>query len=383
MQFAARTAMHIADATLFFAARSGGVRRYLECKHRYLTSVRGVRHSLVVPGPVDTVRHGIVEIAAPRLPMAGGYRLPLRLAAWRDALCGLGPDLIEVADPYHLAWASLAAAERLGVPAVAFAHSHLSRLLACRFGRVVGWAADAYLRELYMRFDVVLAPSETVAAHLRSTGIGNVEVQPLGVDADVFHPRERDPDLRTLLGLPARTRLLAFAGRMAREKEIPLLCRTVESLGAPYHLLLIGARECRRVSACVTELPFQRNARRLARLLASSDALLHAGQQETFGLVVIEAMACGRPVIGIRAGAVAELIDPAVGRLADTGTVGSLASAIRDLFEADPEMLGAAARQRVERVFTWDRVFGAQLARYERLAQVHIAGAPLLAEQTP
>src|SRR5262249_39146809 len=152
-------------------------------------------------------------------------------------------------------------------------------------------------------------------------------------------------------------RLLAFAGRMAREKAIPLLCRTVEALGAPYHLLLIGARERRRVSARVTELPFQRNARRLARLLASSDALLHAGQQETFGLVIVEAMACGRPVIGVRAGAVGELIDPMVGRLADTGSVDSLAYAIRDLFEGDPEMLGAAARLRVERLFTWDRIF--------------------------
>src|SRR5262249_12062363 len=147
--------MHIADATLFYAPRSGGVRRYLESKRRCLRALRGVRHTLVVPGPADAMRNGIVEIAAPRIPFAGGYRLPLRPPAWRDALRRLRPDLIEVGDPYHLAWSALAAAERLGVPAVAFAHSHLSRLLASRFGGAIGHAADIYLRELYAHFDLV------------------------------------------------------------------------------------------------------------------------------------------------------------------------------------------------------------------------------------
>jgi alpha-1,6-mannosyltransferase len=164
---------------------------------------------------------------------------------------------------------------------------------------------------------------------------------------------------------------------------VQLLCATAESLGRPYHLLLIGARECRRVSACVTELPYQRNAQGLARLLASADLFLHAGQQETFGLVVIEAMACGRPVVGVRAGAVAELIDDTVGRLADGGTVESLRSAILAVFDNDPEILGAAARARVEHAYTWNQVFGALLARYARLAKVHIAGLPALVEQTP
>jgi alpha-1,6-mannosyltransferase len=373
--------MHIADATLFYAPRSGGVRRYLQSKCRYLEPIRGVRHTLVVPGPAGAApAPGIIEVAGPRIPFAGGYRLPLRPAAWRDALCRIEPDLIEVGDPYHLAWAALAAAERLDVPAVAFAHSHLSRLLASRFGPAAGRVADAYLKRLYARFDVVLAPSRSVARHLQSIGIERVEVQPLGVDGDVFHPSARDPDLRSLLGLPPGTRLLMFAGRMAREKSIPLMCRTIESLGKPYHLVLIGARERRRRSPHVTELPYEQDARQLARLLASADALLHAGQQETFGLVLLEAMACGRPIVGVRAGAVAELIDDEVGRLAETGSIDALRHAISSLYDADRERLGAAARERVERGYTWQRIFGAQLARYARLAQVHIADAPLFAE---
>jgi alpha-1,6-mannosyltransferase len=371
--------MHIVDSTLFFAPHSGGVKRYLLAKRQYFESIRGVRHTLLVPGAYAADKMpGIVQIGALRIPFAGGYRLPLRARAWRDALIDLQPDLIEVGDPYHLAWAALDAAQVLGVPAVAFAHSHLSRLLASRFGSAVGRATDAYLRRLYARFDAVLAPSRTVAQYLHSIGIERVEIQPLGVDCDVFHPNAGDGiALREQLGLRAQTRLLAFAGRMAREKSIPLMCDAVEKLGAPYHLLLIGAPERRRVSSCVTGLPYQQDARQLASLLASADALLHAGQQETFGLVALEAMACARPVIGVNSGAMAELVDVQVGRLAAQGSVESLQEAIVSLYEVDFDSLGAAARARVETHFAWPQVFATQLARYARLAQIHIADLPL------
>jgi alpha-1,6-mannosyltransferase len=374
--------MHIVDATLFFAPRSGGVKRYLLAKRRHLQALRGVRHTLLVPGSGRAApTPGIVEVTAPRIPFAGGYRVPLRPAAWHDALCRIEPDLIEVGDPYHLAWPALAAAARLGIPAVAFAHSHLSRLVAGRFGGLAGRAADAYLRRLYARFEVVLAPSAGIAAYLRSLGLDRVEVQPLGVDADLFHPDARDSRLRAELGLPASTRLLVFAGRMGREKSIGLMCRAVEGLGRPYHLLLVGARERRRLSPAVTTLPYQHDTRGLARLLASADALLHAGAHETFGLVVVEAMACGRPVVGVDAGALAELVDADVGRLARPGDVASLQEAIVALYAGDLEHMGAAARRRVEGAYAWQRVFAAQLARYARLAQVHIADAALLAGQ--
>lgn len=377
--------MHIVDTTLFFAPHSGGVKRYLLAKRRYLQAQRAVRHTLVVPGGRATPSlPGIVTPLAPRIPFGGGYRLPLRPLAWRDTLIALDPDLIECGDPYHLAWSALAAAGRRGVPAVAFVHSHLSRVIGGRFGGLAGRLADAYLRRLYARFDAVLAPSHTVAAHLRALGIGRVAVQPLGVDADVFRPAARDPRLRTHLCLPAATRLLIFAGRMAREKSIETMRRAVERLGPPYHLLLVGGHEARRLGARVTTLPYQHDAVGLARLLASADALLHAGAQETFGLVVVEAMACGRPVVGVDSGAIAELVDDEVGRLASDASVDALCAAIGALYQDDPDRLGAQARARVERQYSWDRVFAAQLARYTLLAQASAgAGLPLTQPAVP
>lgn len=360
--------LHIVDTTLFFAPHSGGVKRYLLAKNRFLNAMPGVRHSLLVPGErTGWVAPGIRQLRAPRLPFAGGYRIPWRLREWHDELCELRPDLIEAGDPYQLAWSVLAAADRLGVPAVAFAHSDVARLLGSVFGPLAEAAADKYVRHLYSRFDLVLAPSKCVAAKLRAKGIERVVRQPLGVDGELFHPRARDPALRGELGLPPETRLLVFAGRIAGEKRIPLLCEVVERLGRPYHLLLIGGEQPGHRSRSVTELAYQSDPRSVARLLASADALLHAGVHETFGLIVLETMACGRPVVAIGAGAIAELVDDSVGALARSDSVSAIADAVHSLYERDPQALGANARRRVEQDYCWDRIFSQQLDRYARL----------------
>ena len=360
--------MHIADVTLFFAPRSGGVKRYLTAKHHHLNLVPGMRHSLLVPGPHDAENvPGIFELKSPRL--AGGYRVPLRPWRWRSTLRGLAPDVIEAGDPYHLAWAAIGAADDLGIPAVAFAHSDLARVLRCRFGRAVGAVTERYLRQLYSRFDLVMAPSRTIAAQLARIGVERVVVQNLGVDGDTFHPRRRDEDLRGKLGLAAGVRLLVFAGRMAREKQIPLLVEALARLGSGYHLLLVGGAARAALSANVTVLPYEQDGARLARLLASADALVHAGVHETFGLIVIEAMACGRPIVGMHSGAMTELIDDGVGVLAGRCDASALACAIAALYERDWQQMGRNARTRVEARYAWSSVFALQTERYQRLAR--------------
>jgi alpha-1,6-mannosyltransferase len=362
--------MHVVDATLFYSPTSGGVKRYLLAKHEWMRSNTNWRHSLVVPGESPTHAPGDISmVAGGRVPGAFNYRLPLNPLRWSRAIEALEPDLIEVGDAFHPAWAASRVARRRGIPLIAFYHSNFPQLAGRRLGSAVQKLIEWYVRRTYERCELVLAPSRHTCDYLHSIGVRHATCQPLGVDVDVFHPSRRQRDLHGELGLPRGTRLLAFAGRFSAEKNIPVLTEALRRLGEPYHLLLIGGDQSRR-DGNVTRIPYCRDNVELASYLASADAFVHAGVHETFGLVVLEAMACGRPVVAMRAGALPELVDEAAGVLAQPHedpevAAASFASAIEALFARDLERMGAAARQHVEANYSWTRALQGLMTRYQ------------------
>ncbi len=360
--------MHIADVTMFHAPSSGGVRTYLQAKRRRIAEHPGLRASLVIPGAEHDALDDRYTLPAPRLPLGQGYRFPLRRAPWRERLVGLAPDLIEAGDPYVTPWAALEAGQRLGVPVVGFYHSDLPRLMGDRFGGAVRRRLERYVGDLYGRFDGVLAPCRAMAERLADWGVDDVRVQPLGVDLTTFHPDRADPAWRASLGLPADTRLLVFAGRHSREKNVDVLLRTLRRLGRPYHLLLMGPGMPTRVPDNVTVVSRYCDRREVARALASADAMLHAGTRETFGLVALEAMACGLPVVAARAGALIENVPLGGGLLCTPRDDAAMAEAVEALFDHDVAAGGRHARRHVERRFHWDRVIDDLLAYYATLA---------------
>jgi len=362
--------MHLVDTTLFYSPTSGGVKRYLTAKHEWLRTHTTWRHSILVPGDEERIEQGGVS-SVPGYPWPGtfNYRLPLNPRRWARLLEELQPDVIEAGDAFHPAWCAWQVARRRNIPLAAFYHSNLPQIVARRIGALSERVLGRYVRWLYERFDVVFAPSRHMCEFLNHLGVRHTMHQPLGVDAEVFTPKRRTLDLRARLGLPENTRLLAYAGRFSGEKNLNVLLHAFARLGQPYHLLLIGGDRTARPTSNITMLPYRRDSRELAQWLASVDALVHAGTKETFGLVVLEAMACGRPVIGARAGAIPEMIDESVGMLAEPLSGESMAEAIAALYERDIEAVGAAARERVLRQFTWTQSFTAQLNVYTSLVK--------------
>ncbi|MDF9774833.1 glycosyltransferase family 4 protein [Pseudomonas baetica] len=356
--------MHIADITMFYAPASGGVRTYLDAKHRRLGGKPGIRHSLLIPGSSFSKQDGIYTVPAPALPFGKGYRFPLRLAPWRNVLQDLQPDLIEVGDPYLTAWAALDARRQLDVPVIGFYHSDLPLLVRNRMGNWVTNNVEAYVSKLYGNFDRVLAPSRVMADKLTGLGVRNVFVQPLGVDLQTFNPDARDPRLRAELGLDENTHLLIFAGRGSKEKNLPVLLDCMNRLGCRYHLLLVGSSMPTAVPSNVTVIDEFCPAAQVARLMASADALLHAGDQETFGLVLLEAMASGIPVVAVAAGAFEEIVTDDCGVLCAPNNPAAMATAVQELFGSGSAGLGKRARLHVERHYAWDTVVSSLLRHY-------------------
>ncbi|HEX8404581.1 MAG TPA: glycosyltransferase [Duganella sp.] len=371
--------MHVLDITMYYAVEGGGISSYLNAKANWLARNGHARHTIlsssVSPGfnssPGSGVngcggKSSVIALPGIALPGINGYRLPSSLRTPARIVQRCRPDVLEVGDAGPCALAALHARRRLQVPLVGFYHSDLHALVGQRFGPRAAALAGKYLRHVYRQFDLVLAPSKLMVHRLNQLGVTGAVHQPLGVDTGVFHPGQRDSGLRARLGLPAETRLLVYAGRFTPQKKLGLLIEAVRRLGHPYHLLLVGAGNTPPASFNSTILPFERDPATLARLLAGCDLLTHPADGETFGLIALEAMACGLPVLGT-GGGVAELIDSGTGLVVEPDSAGSLSEGIEALFATDLARLGANARRKACAHFDWNRIMPQLMERYTGL----------------
>ena len=367
--------LHLVDTTMFWSSHGGGVRRYLLAKRAQLVREGHWRHTLVAPGAQGD---GMVDCGGVPLPFSGGYRVPWRRAAAARLIASQRPDVIEAGDPYRLAWAAIDAARWCGVPAVLFFHSDVATLaahtiarrplLGSRRAQALAHRAEQrinrYLSRLCDRFDVVLAPSRTMQHRLQALGVTHVQMQPLGVDTRVFSPHARDERWRGSLGLPADARLLLYAGRFAPEKNLPQLVEAVQRLGPRYHLLALGAGPQPPSGEQVHVLDFEAAPAQVAKAMASVDAFVHAGDQETGGLAVLEAMACGTPVVVRDAGGLSETVADGCGLAVDSSRPHDWAEAIAEVFVSNRASVHAALAR--ARSHDWTLVLAALQRRYAR-----------------
>ena len=367
-----------ADVTQSWSDVGGGVGTYLRHKRRHILERTGNRHLMVVPGPRDRVeveedgRAITCFVASPRVPGSPHYRLLLRNRTVRGLLDEHRPDLIECQDAYNLPWAAIGHARRHPETALVAAYCtdfptvYVDRPFSKWLGRPLGSAASRlcyrYCGRLYRQFDAVYAMSENGgAAKLRSLGVDNVDVVPLGVELGQFSPAKRDPRLRCRLGLSDSQPLLIYAGRLDGEKRAQLLVDAFallpRELGA--QLVLIGDGPLREAIGQLGDprihAPgYVRDRSELARWLASADIYVSGMADETFGVSIVEAQASGLPVVGVAAGAMVDRVVPEIGRLGPIDDAAAMARNILDVWGSNRGAMGEIAQHHA-RQYSWDR----------------------------
>lgn len=312
--------MHLLDASTFWTPPGGNAIQRLMAHRRELFTGKGWRHTLLAPGAQGP--HGL-DCGGLSIPASGGARFLIDPRRAARLIEQAAPDIVEVTDPYTLGWAVLEATQRLKVPAVAVCHDNLPALIARRFGGGSGastrfgrWAerqARSHLQRLYARYELVLAPSLAMTRRLQGWGVQQALHQPLGVDCSVFTPSAYDWAWRHRfeqhLGLPAGTRLIVYAGRYTADRNLSVLADAVRMLGPRHVLLAVGSGPRPPTGQGVYLLRPDAEPRRLARLLASCDVFVHAGQHETSDIAVLEAMACGTPLVTSAGDELGELVN--------------------------------------------------------------------------
>jgi alpha-1,6-mannosyltransferase len=372
------------DLTQSWSEVGGGVRTYLLHKRRHILGNTPHSHLMIVPGRRDEVidegRAITVTIASPHVPGSPNYRLMLRNRAVRRALERFRPDLVECQDAYNLPWAAIAyrrrfldtalvAAYMTDFPTV-YVERPVRKLLGWTIGRALGRLCYAYAGIVYRRFDSVFALSENGgAAKLRSLGLLQVEVVPLGVELGEFGPSRRSPELRKRLGLSEQQPLLIYVGRLDGEKKpdvvVDAFRRLPRELGAK--LALIGEGPLRDEIAALGDerivMPGYMSSRaQLARWLASADIYVSGMADETFGVSIIEAQASGLPVVGVAAGAMIDRVTERTGLLGPVGDAQAMADNIVQLWNGDRTAIGGEAQEEALK-YSWERSMEALFGR--------------------
>jgi glycosyltransferase involved in cell wall biosynthesis len=300
----------------------------------------------------------VVGVPAMPLPLYPELKLALPRPSVSEALEAFAPDLIHVVNPAVLGLGGIWLAKTRGIPLVASYHTHLPKYLEHYGMGMLEPLLWELLKAAHNQAQLNLCTSTAMVDELSAKGIQHTALWQRGVDTELFRPALRSEAMRRRLhGSHDDTgNLLLYIGRLSAEKQIERIRPVLEALPGT-RLALVGDGPYRQqlerlFEGTPTTFVGYLAGEELASAYASGDAFLFPSSTETLGLVLLEAMAAGCPVVGARRGGIPDIVSDGVnGFLYDPDQEGSLTTAVANLLgEADTRhALRLAAREEAER----------------------------------
>lgn len=358
-----------------------GVSRTLDRLVRFCRS-QGDEVQLLVPRYHEPpeLPEGVSMDSWPSLPLPFYREVVLPLATpggVRRKIEQFRPDLVHIATEGPFGRAALKACERLQLPIVSSYHTHFPQYLQLYGASFLTPLAWRYLRGFHNRTRMTYCPTDSTSRLLKEHGFAAVDVWGRGVDSERFNPGKRSLEVRRALGIGDDEIVLTYAGRLAAEKNLDILMQTWQRLTLDNcRLLLIGDGPLRRrleeLSDKRVVFAGYRHGEELATLYASSELFVFPSLSETFGNVVLEAMASGLPVIAFDVAGPGDIVRHGEsGSLVEPNNVTHFTDAMRHL-ALTPGIrcaLGNAARRYAE-TQSWSNILGGLRAHYHAQARI-------------
>jgi glycosyltransferase involved in cell wall biosynthesis len=322
--------------------------------------------------------YGIQDYNGSKVYGVTGFPLPmypeLKLAppnpSIRPVLKEFQPDLIHVVNPAILGLGGLYYAKNMNIPLVASYHTHLPQYLQHYGLGMLEPLLWELLKGAHNQAELNLCTSNAMVEELRSHDIERVDLWQRGVDTELFQPELASEEMRRHLteGHP-ESPLLLYVGRLGAEKEIdrikPILAAIPDA-----RLALVGDGPNRQqleehFAGTPTHFVGYLRGKKLASAFASADAFIFPSRTETLGLVLLEAMAAGCPVVAAARGGILDIVTDGVnGYLFDPEIEDGAILATQRLLanQEERETLRQNARKEAER-WGWSAAT-AQLRRY-------------------
>ncbi len=325
------------------------------------------------PGPGVSWRDRVRLLPSFRFPLHPDYRVTLPLGGrLRRQVEEYAPDLVHVVSPTPTAVWAQRWARRNGVPVVSSFHTHFVSYFPYYHVSALEGFGWELLRRFYARCDAVYVPSRGMMRELDEQRIGRTTLWSRGIDLSRYSPAHRDPALRAAAGAQGDTPVLLMVSRLVKEKdlgELPELDRTLRARGLDFRMVLVGDGPMRaELEAALPHAHFagHQEGEPLARWYASGDVFVFPSTTETFGNVILEAMASGLPAVVVDAGGPPDLVSPGeTGWIARPNDPADFADRVEALLR-DPEgrrRMGQRARAAAADR-DWDAINGRLLEDY-------------------
>ena len=320
-------------------------------------------------GPPQHILRSLPVPGYPALRMGwpSYFKLKKRWETWR-------PDAAYVATEGLLGFAAVQLARNLNIAVGSGYHTNFCDYLPSYGGGCLVGVAGGLQRWLHNRCAFTAAPSRDTVSQLRNQGYERVMLVRRGVDSVRFSPAKYNPALRQSWGAEPGALVVLLVGRVAAEKNLPLALEAVEQLREAFpHVMPVVVGDGLVLEACKARYPFvhfagEQRGESLAEHYASGDLLLFPSLTETFGNVLLEAMASGLPTLSFDCASAREhIIDGENGWTVPYGQSQAFVGKIRDLLQTSPFLLdsiGSAARRSTLEL-TWDSIIG----RFENLLE--------------
>ncbi|WP_079480057.1 glycosyltransferase family 4 protein [Halobacillus salinus] len=354
--------MKIAIITETFLPSTDGVVTRLKEAVKYL---RSQEHEVVVIAPdfgVTEYEGAIVEgVKTTKMPFYRYREFSLPQRKVKDLLLKHDPDLVHVVNPALVGVSGVYYADKLNYPLIASYHTHVPKYMDYYRLYPLKPAVWWYFRKLHNYADVNLCTSNAVKKELVAKNFHNVSVWDRGVAVDHYHPRHKNDAMRERLtdGKP-ENKLLVFVGRLAPEKEIHKL-RPLLDERDDISLAIVGDGPVKdeleqTFEGTNTTFTGLLHGEELAQAFSSSDALIFPSVTETLGLVILEAMASGLPVIAAKSGPTMEQVeDGRTGLLFENENTESIIQAINRLEDEELyQHMCENARKEAEK-YSWQK----------------------------
>jgi glycosyltransferase involved in cell wall biosynthesis len=297
----------------FLPSTDGIVTRLTACIRYFLQEGHEVQ--IIAPDLGVTEFEGakILGVPASTLPFYRSKKFALPNSIVKTLLEEYKPDIIHVVNPALLGASGIYYAKKLGYPLIASYHTNVAQYLdyyhLSPFKGLIWW----YFRKLHNQADLNLCTSKTVKDELISRNFHNVHLWKRGVNTDLFKPHQYHAQMRNQLTNGKSDKiLLLYVGRLAAEKEIEKL-KVVLQESDQFVLALVGDGPHRpalekHFKGTNTVFTGFLHGEELAKAFASSDVFVFPSTTETLGLVIMEAMASGLPVVAAKSGPTCEQI---------------------------------------------------------------------------